>query len=130
VAAAGNQGRLASSALTRHVAVIPVAACDVRGRPMRTSNLAASTAKRGVLAPGEGFSSLTNAEHRYADAAGTSAAAPVVTGVIALLWSLIPTAPAGQLRSAVLAPNRGRPQTVVPALLDAWAAYTLLVTSR
>ena len=34
VAAAGNQGTLGSSAITRHPWVIPVVACDLRGRPM------------------------------------------------------------------------------------------------
>ena len=33
VAAAGNQGALGSSAITRHPWVIPVVACDDRGRP-------------------------------------------------------------------------------------------------
>ena len=34
VAAAGNQGTLGSSAITRHPWVIPVVACDLRGRPI------------------------------------------------------------------------------------------------
>ncbi len=33
VAAAGNQGTLGSSAITRHPWVIPVVACDLQGRP-------------------------------------------------------------------------------------------------
>ena len=37
VAAAGNQSALGSSAITRHPWVIPVAACDGRGRPMNLS---------------------------------------------------------------------------------------------
>jgi subtilisin family serine protease len=39
VAAAGNQGLLGSSAITRHPWVIPVVACDLRGWPMNESNL-------------------------------------------------------------------------------------------
>ena len=44
VAAAGNQSALGSSAITRHPWVIPVAACDGRGRPMNLSNSAARSA--------------------------------------------------------------------------------------
>lgn len=39
VAAAGNQGTLGSSVITRHPWVIPVAACDLRGRPVGQTNL-------------------------------------------------------------------------------------------
>ena len=53
VAAAGNQGMLASSPITCHPWVIPVAACDPRGRPLPESNLGSSIGRRGLLAPGE-----------------------------------------------------------------------------
>lgn len=39
VAAAGNQGTLGSTAVTRHPWVIPVAGCDRSGKPTRDSNL-------------------------------------------------------------------------------------------
>lgn len=42
VAAAGNQGTLGSSAITRHPGVISVAACDSGGRPTALTNLGAS----------------------------------------------------------------------------------------
>ena len=48
VAAAGNQGTLGSSAITRHPWVIPVVACDRRGRPMNDSNLGSSIGRRGL----------------------------------------------------------------------------------
>ena len=38
VAAAGNQGTVGSSAITRHSWVIPVAACDSRARPLSESD--------------------------------------------------------------------------------------------
>jgi subtilisin family serine protease len=38
VAAAGNQGTLGSSPITRHPWIIPVVACDLRGRPISESN--------------------------------------------------------------------------------------------
>src|SRR5262249_17840145 len=47
VAAAGNQGTLGSSAITRHRWVVPMVACDAAGRPMQESNLARSIARAG-----------------------------------------------------------------------------------
>jgi subtilisin family serine protease len=58
VAAAGNQGTLGSSAITRHPWVIPVVACDLRGRPLRYTNLGRSIGRRGLSAPGEEITSL------------------------------------------------------------------------
>ena len=57
VAAAGNQGALGSSAITRHPWVIPVVGCDLYGRPTGQSNLGSSVGKRGLMAPGEGITS-------------------------------------------------------------------------
>ena len=51
VAAAGNQGTLGSSAITRHSWVIPVAGCDLDGRPLPESNLGISIGRRGMSAP-------------------------------------------------------------------------------
>jgi subtilisin family serine protease len=47
IAAAGNQGAVNSSALTRHPWVVPVVACDVSGRPLGQSNLGRSIGLRG-----------------------------------------------------------------------------------
>ena len=52
VAAAGNQGALGSSAITRHPWVIPVVACDDRGQPTNESNLGGSIGRRGLTALG------------------------------------------------------------------------------
>ena len=53
VAAAGNQGVLGSSSLTRHPWVIPVAAFGMTNRPLARSNLGATVGRRGVGGPGE-----------------------------------------------------------------------------
>jgi len=58
VAAAGNQGALGSSVLTRHPWVIPVVAYDLSGRPTSESNLGGSIGRRGLGAPGDGVTSL------------------------------------------------------------------------
>ena len=48
VVAAGNQGTLGSTAITRHPWVIPVVAYDLQGRPMDHSNLGSSIGRRGL----------------------------------------------------------------------------------
>jgi subtilisin family serine protease len=125
VAAAGNQGVLGGTAITRHPWVIPVVASDLRGRPVSTSNLGRSIGRRGLSAPGDGVTSLRAAGGTLRSG-GTSVAAPFVTGTIALLWSLFPAATAMQIKLAVTR-GRGLPRTtVVPTLLDAWDAYQVL----
>jgi subtilisin family serine protease len=122
VAAAGNQGMLGSSAITRHPWVIPVAACDLQGRPLNESNLGSSIGRRGLMAPGAGITSLgTNGKPQTFG--GTSAAAPFVTGAIALLWSESPGTSATRIKLAVTQSGRRQRNNVVPPLLDAWAAY-------
>jgi subtilisin family serine protease len=128
VAAAGNQGTLGSSAITRHPWVIPVAGCDRRGRPVGQTNLGSSVGRRGLLAPGEGVVSL-GAEGEPHTSGGTSVAAPFVTGTIALLWSIFPRASAAEVKNAVTMSAYGRRTTVVPPLLDAWASHQTMATA-
>ena len=129
VAASGNQGTLASSVITRHLWVIPVAACDLRGRPVGQTNLGGSVGRRGLLAPGEGVVSL-GAEGEPLSLGGTSVAAPFVTGTIALLWSIYPRASAAELKHAVTMGAYGRRRTtIVPPLLDAWESYQTMATT-
>src|SRR5215467_9380405 len=129
VAAAGNQGTLGSSAITRHPWVIPVAGCDLRGRPVSQSNLGSSIGRRGLRAPGENITSL-GTDSKPLTFGGTSAATPFVTGAIALLWSEFPAATAAEIRFAVTQAYAQRRTTVVPPLLDAWAAYQLMVAAH
>ena len=128
VAAAGNQGTLGGSAITRHPWVIPVAACNTAGRPMAASNLGSSIARRGLMAPGDAVTSL-GMNGRPVTSGGTSAAAPFVTGAIALLWSMFPEARPAEVKSMVTRAGVRR-ATVVPPLLDAWAAYQLMRNRR
>jgi len=128
VVAAGNQGTLGSSVLTRHPWVIPVVAYDLHGRPMDQSNLGHSIGRRGVGAPGDAIISL-GATGPPVTSGGTSAATPFVTGAIALLWSAFPAATAAAVRYAVTQAAAPRRPTVVPPLLDAWGAYHMLKAS-
>lgn len=125
-AAAGNQRTLGSSAITRHPWVIPVVACDLRGRPTNQSNLGGSIGKRGLTAPGDAITSL-NAGGQPLTLGGTSVAVPFVTGTIALLWSEFPTAGAAQIKAAVCQLSALRRSSVVPPLLDASTAYQSLL---
>jgi subtilisin family serine protease len=129
VAAAGNQGTLGSSAITRHPWVIPVIAYDLRGRPIGFSNLGNSIGRRGLGAPGDGVTSL-GADGEQHTFGGTSTAAPFVTGSIALLWSEFPGATAAEVKRAVTQSHGMRRMAVVPPLLDAWAAYQVMATTH
>nr|ACI04491.1 peptidase-like protein [uncultured bacterium RM57] len=128
VAAAGNQGTLGSSAITRHPWVIPVVACDLRGKPMNDSNLAGSIGRRGLMAPGDAITSLS-ASGETITLGGTSVAVPFVTGVIALLWSEFPAATAAQIKLATLQGAAARRSSVVPPLLNAASTYEILWTT-
>lgn len=91
VAAAGNQGAVGGSVITRHRWVIPVIAYDLRGRPMDISNLGASIGRGALGAPGESVTSLS--VNGPLTMGGTSAATPFVTGAVALTWSNFPLQP-------------------------------------
>ena len=123
VSAAGNRGRLGSSALTRHPWVISVVACTLSGVPARYSNLARSSARYGLRAPGEGVTGPAPGGGLVTPT-GTSVAAPLVTGAIALVWSLNPEAAPHAVRAAILGSDRRR--GIIPPLLDAWTANVIV----
>jgi subtilisin family serine protease len=128
VAAAGNQGMVGSSAITRHPWVIPVAACDAQARPLNESNLGSSIGRRGLSAPGKNVTSL-GTKGKPQTFAGTSAAAPFVTGTIALLWSEFPGATAARIKLAVTQAGVPRRGAIAPPVLDAWAAYQAMASA-
>src|SRR5690348_3457289 len=115
IAAAGNDGMMGSSPLTRHPSVIPVTACDASGRPLPASNLARSFGMRGITAPGAVTS--ISPEGPPVTLSGTSFAAAVVSGACALLWSAFRGVTAPEITRAVLGPDRRR--SVSPPRLDA-----------
>ena len=128
VAAAGNVGALAGSAITRHPWVIPVAACDLHGRPMRESSLSTSIARRGVSAPGDGVISL-GVNWPSLTFGGTSVATAFVSGAAALMWSQVPRATATEVRSAITN-STVRRASIVPPVLDAASAFQALLQTR
>jgi len=125
VAAAGNQGLVGSSVITHHSWVVPVTACDAGGKPLSEANLGSSIGRRGLSAPGENITSLA-ANGEIQTMSGTSAAAPFVTGAIALLWSEFTNATAAEIRMAISASRTVRRRSIAPPVLDAWAAYQAL----
>ncbi len=125
VAAAGNQGSVGGTSITRHPWVVPVGACDAQGKPTRESNLGHSMGLRGLRAPGEAIESL-GVDGKPLKLGGTSVATPFVTGAVALLWSQFPAASAAEVKAAVTQAIAGRRTTVTPPLLNAWAAYGLM----
>jgi subtilisin family serine protease len=126
VAAAGNQGTVGSSAITRHPWVIAVIGCGLDGRPTVESNLGRSIGSRGLAAPGQNITSL-GTDGMPQTSGGTSAAAPFVTGTIALLWSEFPRASAGQVKLAVTQAGRQPRRSITPPVLNAWAAYEAMI---
>jgi subtilisin family serine protease len=129
VAAAGNQGAIGSTVITSHPWVIPVSACDLRGKPLNETNLGHSIGRHGFRAPGEQITSL-GSEGQPLTLGGTSAAAPFVTGAIALVWSQFPAASGAELHLAFTRAHAGARVNVTPPLLDAWAAYQLLLATH
>jgi subtilisin family serine protease len=127
VAAAGNQGVVGSSIITRHPWVVPVAGCDLQGRPLSQSNLGNSIGARGLLGPGDNITSLGSVGVPVV-LGGTSVAAPFVTGTVALLWSEFPIASAGEVLFAVRGIRGPRRMAIVPPLLDAWSAHRFLLS--
>lgn len=129
VAAAGNEGVVGTTAITGHPWTIPVIAIKHSGVPLSDTNLGRSVGRFGLSAPGEKISSL-GVDSNLRSLGGTSVAAPFVTGAIALLYSEYPTATAGEIKSALLESSKGRRNTIVPPLMDAWAAYQTLNSRR
>jgi subtilisin family serine protease len=129
VAAAGNQGMVGSSAIIRHPSVIPVAACNLLGKPLSESNLGSSIGRRGLMAPGEAIASL-GTKSRHQTLSGTSVAAPFVTGTTALLWSEFPRAGSSHIKLAVTLGRFAPRRTIAPPLLNAWAAYQSMTASH
>jgi len=125
VAAAGNQGTVGSSVITRHPWVIPAVALGKDGRPTASSNLGRSIGTQGIGAPGENVTSL-RASGGFMTLSGSSVAAPFVTGAIALLWSEFPGASAARVKLAARQASASGRAAILPALLNASAARELM----
>ena len=117
IAAAGNHHSIGNISLINHPWIIPVAACDRNGKISTLSNFGPSIGIGGIMAPGEHIISASPGG-KYIEMSGTSVAAPFVTGTIALLWSIFPSATAADIKYALLYINSKRPRSIIPPLLN------------
>jgi subtilisin family serine protease len=123
VAAAGNHGVIGGSVITRHPWVVPVVACDSLNLPLSGSNLGHSIGRRGVLAPGEQIRSL-DTRNGHALMYGTSPAASIVTGALALILSETAGLRGAELKLAIVKTHHiARKQTIVPPRFNVHALY-------
>ncbi|MFI6791529.1 PatA/PatG family cyanobactin maturation protease [Nonomuraea sp. NPDC050383] len=88
VAAAGNDGCLCDHVPASLSGVLAVGACDFRGKPLPSSNFGPGSRRQGLLAPGHNIRVAVPGDGN-ARMSGTSLAAPVVSGVAALLACLL-----------------------------------------
>ena len=87
VAAAGNDGCDCLNVPAALPAVLAVGAVDARGHPLNFSNWGETYQSQGILAPGENIPGASPGDGIVL-LSGTSFAAPIVSGVVALLLSL------------------------------------------
>jgi len=127
IAASGNQGSLGYASTLYHPWVIPVASCDEYGKISSISNLGSFIARRGIMAPGTKIKSILP-NNGYSYMSGTSFAAPFLTGVIALLWSLFQEATSTDIITSIInadAISNNR-RSLIPPLVNAELAYKKL----
>jgi subtilisin family serine protease len=125
VIAAGNEGNIGNSQLINHPWVIPVTACDQNGLISSTSNYGPIISRQGLMAPGINIQS-TLAGGGYTTLSGTSFATPLVTGTIALLWSLFPNLSAGHIIHSIRTGEKRNKRSILPSILNAEQVYNKL----
>lgn len=123
VISAGNQGQIGSSSLLNNEWIIPVSSCDHNGIPLYFANFGKGIGKNGILAPGINLAcTFPNGAYGYCQ--GTSVSAALVSGTIALLWSLYPEARSSDIIYAVRKSSQSH--SIIPPLLNAEAALNIL----
>ena len=124
VAAAGNQGRLATGRILSHPVTVPVVAVDAARRLLPDCNFGPSISRRGVAALGYDVPGYAPGG-RTVVMSGTSVATAVATGILARAWAARPDADGAAIRAAVarLAPRNGP----APPVIDLDALLAALV---
>jgi hypothetical protein len=108
MAAAGNQGRLATGQILSHPVVVPVVAVDRSGQLLPGCNFGPSISGFGVAALGHNVWGYTPAGGRTT-MSGTSVATAVATGIVAQVWVARPHIHGKVMRAALarLQPRNG-----------------------
>jgi subtilisin family serine protease len=113
--------------ISAHPWVIPVVPYDLQGRPIGYADRA--IALRGVGAPGADITSL-GADIEPVTLGGAIVAAPFVTGTLALLRSEFSDATIAAIKFALTQEYSIRRMSLVPPILNAWAAYQFLKSAK
>lgn len=121
-----GRGTAGTWRINEHPWVIPVVAYDLQGRPIGSDR---PIHLHGVGAPAVDITSL-GTEGQPVTLAGASLAAPFVTGTIALLQSEFQDATLSAIRLALTQEYSTRRTSLVPPLLNAWAAYQFLKSAK
>jgi hypothetical protein len=100
LAAAGNQGQMATGQLLLNPATIPVIAADVAGRALPDCNFGPSISHRGVAALGQNVLGYA-AGGGTAIMSGTSVATSIACGIVAQVWSANPDRNSREIRAAL-----------------------------
>jgi hypothetical protein len=131
VIAAGNLATIGYNQLISNRWLIPVIACDNLGNIFNISNINMSIKKYGVMSPGVNLIS-TSPGGKYTKMSGTSAACTVVTGIIALLWSIFPETTAEKIVYSIRNSTykNGNLKKIIPGIIDGQAAYDYLISDR
>ncbi len=119
---AGNLATLECNSLLASSAVIPVAASDWNGLPIRQGSLGPTVARKGFLAPGTEIPGALSPKG-FTTLSGSSYAAAFLTGAFALLDSLELPRGARQAGGGLLG-GSARMSGTVPQHLDAEASFT------
>lgn len=125
VASVGNEGCYCASTPSDHVSILPVGSCDDKGRMMARSNVNRAFLERGLLAPGFEIQGCAP-DGNIGTQSGTSVATAFVTGIVALLRSLFPTAGSTVIRYALVksvAARRPNERNLTP---DVFKAFEIL----
>jgi subtilisin family serine protease len=126
VVASGNEAVGGSTALTGHPWVLPVVAFGSDRRPLPDANLGRAIGRRGVGAPGQAITAL-GPDGRPRTYSGSSAAAPFVTGALALCIALLGAVDGVSVRHKLHErPLHAAPPSIVPPLFDAWMTFLRL----
>ena len=129
VAAAGNQGEIASSAIDAPPMGHPRSCVRSAWQAYVESNLGSSIGRSGLRAPGEGITSVGSKGAPMISLGGTSAAAPFVTGTHRAPVVGVSALHPAQVKFAVTQ-AQGLRRGIVPPLLNAWTAYEALARAR